>query len=1490
MVTHMRDFVLECDFWGSNGSEIRERNNLLAGTSFEDGKMTLYSPEGVCSAGLIRGFLDFGMDKELGVFPFEAACSLPPTQGCSRVFILGAIALLEGGVVTWKFDCDTVFVPLGDCHEACHVLELFAGGYGGWRVACDHLQEHTQVKIQTIGIENCADSAYQYTVSHDAILLSGDNIPIDTFVHSCRDFLVLGDVMTDSWLPAVGLWRPDCICISAPCPPWSSAGSSEGLDVHDGRLFLRSLVIAKILRPSFLLLEQVAGFAEHQHKKVIMDMLKWSGYVVQWAKLVEGADQGPVHRLRWLCLASRVCDTAITRHDFQFWTKHEGINPRDFGAVLPEGGFDQDPRLYPTREVLQQAARHDLLPPAKRRHVTSNQALQSRCYQPTAKLPTFMAMYGNQHQLSEATLQSKGLLSHFLALPDGRLRQWHPLEVLLLHGTVGSHLILNDWMTAFRHLGNQIMTVHALLLLTNAMRQLPLGLDFLNLDEVIEGFLRNHHTFSSTNLHFQTLDFGILVWDKKGYSDVQLSCIRQGWTNRWNSLPHGHAWTTDGLVPLELLPGTTGVVRSTRGNPIETVHDSGSLTVPFETLRRVICQTGATAFSFRCSWSLKTEDIIHLFGGHWTVNQQMTQTGGDLVLDFSSVTMPRSPENSNLLILAHSSGLMLLDPESPFLNEMLQDQYGASIPKFGDNFRVYFDKPLPKIMPCEDTALSFHHAVECSQIFFNFLPEKATYRTHVHGPAWATRVIANFWVKVAPPETCGNIGLSVTKAATATDFCIDFSFDRGLPPLPCAAFRDFLFVLGYQACVGRCQSTQGVRVSIKFLDVLFDGIFNPAWTLDVFASLLSDVKKCFGSTGPFRILHLGKMQPLDYTLAKLQTPAGLLHLRLHCVFHLVGGAPTGTKSGVKTQNKNALAGVLLAEGYELAWVSNALEKLFQAQTAKEIANLVEVKGPDQITAVLRAFRDIAIDVPKLKPTVSSQPAAFKKKKEMVQPDPSEYQLVAGSLCNEDGSDTLPVADFGCKATGFYLTTPQASIPWLRANETLSTDELAMLIMGSAPVPTTLKKEEITLPFTSAAGQRVLIACTLIQFGDRLVTSKQLDPHRIQQDNSTMIALTFWRGDWDDAAWTLLVANPYKFVKGMPGAEAIVSLWGKSYRKGKQATTARDATSVQLHSFVGDSKVANFLSRTGFNLMFATPKTEEGRPSSEWKMLWLETKDIPDANVLASKIPDACGLVRAGNRLALRIPKDKFAAAWAVVYPSVPVPKEYDTTRIFKLESLPFGTTAAMLESWSQHLAWPIKPLRQLGARAWIIGTGSEPPAGPTSFNGQHVLIRELANKTPQATNPIVAGPKPAARTTARPDTLPQLQGDPWAKWTGPSAPQAAMAGPPRSVTGPTADKLAEQDNRIKQLEQSVQNIQAAQGQQSHALDAIKTEVQERDNRMKQHVDSGLAQLRNELDTSFTQAIRKQSQSFDTSLGEIKKLLLEKNKRKNTADGDDDMQG
>lgn len=112
----------------------------------------------------------------------------------------------------------------------------------------------------------------------------------------------------------------------------------------------------------------------------------------------------------------------------------------------------------------------------------------------------------------------------------------------------------------------------------------------------------------------------------------------------------------------------------------------------------------------------------------------------------------------------------------------------------------------------------------------------------------------------------------------------------------------------------------------------------------------------------------------------------------------------------------------------------------------------------------------------------------------------------------------------------------------------------------------------------------------------------------------------------------------------------------------------------------------------------------------------------------------------------------------------------------------------------------------------------------------------------------------------------------------------------RSIPGPIETTFQAQEERLKQLESEMASIATQQQQQGEQLTQCKAEIQKSEQSQQQYIDKRFQEFRHDLEGSFSQALMQQSKGLDSTLQEMKQLILAQNaaKRKSPQDGDDDM--
>eukprot|EP00438_Fugacium_kawagutii_P022704 Skav203973 [mRNA] locus=scaffold94:565464:567158:+ [translate_table: standard] len=561
-------------------------------------------------------------------------------------------------------------------------------------------------------------------------------------------------------------------------------------------------------------------------------------------------------------------------------------------------------------------------------------------------------------------------------------------------------------------------------------------------------------------------------------------------------------------------------------------------------------------------------------------------------------------------------------------------------------------------------------------------------------------------------------------------------------------------------------------------------------------------------------------------------------------------------------------------------------------------------GPDRLKSIRDLIVELGHELPKqAKHGTSAKLQQRTKRQQAVIPTPDMYQVIEGVLCNEDKTPATALPAVDVNTTGFVLSTPEAAQIWLDS-DVIAKDELALVVLGNLGGDTKLDVSKHTIPLCDHHGRMVLMACTLVQLGQKHIIPSQRQNAQVEETQASIVSITMWAEDWE-SNWDTITRNPAAWIRSHAGTE-LIAIWGKSFRKGRQPSSAQACTSVQMHATVKTDLLPALLAKSGTNRIFLVPKTTDGKICSSWKLIWLEHNvELPQAQVIIAKVPQSAGyldtkgfrlnrwLVRIKGRFALRVPASVFQASWRLVYPNQKAPSLIETTKTYKIDNLPYGTTAASLLAWATSVKWTLKPLRPVGPRGWMVGTPSDPPCVHLAYNSSPLLIRELRPTFMSNESPIVAGPRPATSSgsNAAPTktaSLPPLATDPWAGWQGT---QAASAQQSRAMPGPIESKFVAQEDRITRLEATIGNIAKQQDQTNADLQTLHTNMGKQEEAQKAYIDNKFIAFRQDLETSFSKALQEQSKSFDSNLQDIKHLILSQQaKRKTPQEGDDDMDG
>lgn len=141
----------------------------------------------------------------------------------------------------------------------------------------------------------------------------------------------LGDLKTIDWATVEPI---DIITAGYPCQPFSHAGQRKGTD-DERHLWPYIIKAIGILRPKYVILENVRGHLSLGFKEVLSDLAK-NGYDAKW-RIVRASDVGAPHqRARLFIIANTNSDACekSRRADREISTENTGLHRgQDFGQT-----------------------------------------------------------------------------------------------------------------------------------------------------------------------------------------------------------------------------------------------------------------------------------------------------------------------------------------------------------------------------------------------------------------------------------------------------------------------------------------------------------------------------------------------------------------------------------------------------------------------------------------------------------------------------------------------------------------------------------------------------------------------------------------------------------------------------------------------------------------------------------------------------------------------------------------------------------------------------------------------------------------------------------------------------------------------------------------------------------------------------------------------------------------------------------------------------
>ena len=636
------------------------------------------------------------------------------------------------------------------------------------------------------------------------------------------------------------------------------------------------------------------------------------------------------------------------------------------------------------------------------------------------------------------------------------------------------------------------------------------------------------------------------------------------------------------------------------------------------------------------------------------------------------------------------------------------------------------------------------------------------------------------------------------------------------------------------------------------------------------------------------IIHSGKRLCAG-CVSDVSNGSDVITTKFHIVRPMIGG--TGAKVEHKQAVHAGLSALFMEHGVNFKQVPDHITTMIQQYGIPRLTALLFQEETDKKESI---FRDLcqqsSINLPIKTGTLAKAKAKFQKLgadrsvNEMRNLDVSRYQLKPGYFLTMQGNPLPITAEFSPCVPSITMMTAESAKQWVSQAGKLLPDELAIFIVGELDIPN-IPLKQLVAPAINIDGQQCLIAGYLLQLGEKEVTIATDEGTLIQTHDVQICSFTMWKQDFNHDEWQQAIKAPVRFSKQLlakDGLEEVIrSPFGRAFRKDSKPCSPPDATSIQYHSEVKLVDLRKLLRRSGFNRLFITPKTTSGKPSDQWRVIWLP-QTVQQLEAMCLGQSSTAGLIRGRKSQGIRVEAMHFAEMWEKFHPGVEPPRKTPLGDTYKIQPLPFGVDREVLQEWADNNKWEMHPIKPLGAKTWLVNSTVSPPKDVMFFNSNPLLITKMQPKATDIPTGLIAGPRSTSTALAVPPVKQPMifkTGDPFMDpWQ--SAPAATVS---KIESGPTEKYLQQHDQQIRSLEQAVQDLQIMAKenvkQQDEKFQKIETQIQSQANHTQAVLHS--------FESSLAQALSQQEGRISSSMDELKQLILRKDKRARSDDIEED---
>ncbi|CAE7685124.1 petJ, partial [Symbiodinium sp. CCMP2456] len=424
--------------------------------------------------------------------------------------------------------------------------------------------------------------------------------------------------------------------------------------------------------------------------------------------------------------------------------------------------------------------------------------------------------------------------------------------------------------------------------------------------------------------------------------------------------------------------------------------------------------------------------------------------------------------------------------------------------------------------------------------------------------------------------------------------------------------------------------------------------------------------------------------------------------------------------------------------------------------AKKLAAHLQTKGvpadeaPNRAEAVISA---LGLSRPGPKSALSSRKSSGRGPK----PQPREVSeapisLMPGFFLDADAQPLPILPHLVAEGKGVALLNVEETQTHASANYLLSEEELAAVVVSPTP-PATGQMPCRPISFAAMHGdQKVLLRGYVVDFGQKQAKLKEAI-HRVTVELENMATIAMEVRREYQASWDAVTRNPLRYawsmVDGLQAATA--TTWSRKYFAGRKEAAAESATTWHCFAKIPGNGIDQFLVQSGKGGVFLIPKSNgETSLAGHFRVIWLDHTDLDRASTVQRTHPDILGLVRGRETLGVRVRASNYSSTRKKIEPAW-CPQGLLTDLVVEVRwnvaPLPPHTDKAAVQRIIKELKWKAVPLKQLSSTTWVVGASEADPA-PTDvfdFDNKPVLITRQTVRQANLPEQMVLAAPPASK-------------------------------------------------------------------------------------------------------------------------------------------------